>query len=157
MNYVEALNKPHPDAPRPYLFAAGGITDCPDWQKELAENLADLDFTFLNPRRANFPIDDPKAARAQITWEHELLWKADIIPFWFCAATLNPIVLYELGTHLSRASSGLPVEIVVGIEPGYERTQDVMIQTELTKLQVMVTYDLNVMASVLRGMIMKMK
>lgn len=157
MNYVEATNQPHPDAPRPYVFVAGGITDCPDWQTELRSLLEDLDFTLLNPRRADFPIDDPKAAREQISWEHEWLWKSDIISFWFCANTLNPIVLYELGSHLSRASSGLPVEIIVGIEPGYERTQDVMIQTELTKLPVMVVYDLNVLASVLRGMIMKMK
>lgn len=155
MNYVEAINQPHPEALRPYVFAAGGITDCPDWQKELIDNLQDLDFTLFNPRRANFPIHDPRAAREQIAWEHEWLWKSDIISFWFCANTLNPIVLYELGAHLSRAKLGHKVDIVIGIERGYKRTQDVMIQTELTKLPVTVVYDLNVLASVLRGMIMK--
>ena len=49
------------------LFLGGGITNCPDWQKELIELLKDTpDLVMFNPRRANFPIHDPNAAEEQI-------------------------------------------------------------------------------------------
>ncbi len=50
------------DGDGPSLFLAGGITGCPDWQRQLRDKLADTPLTLLNPRRANFPIDDPRAA-----------------------------------------------------------------------------------------------
>lgn len=116
------------------IFLAGGITGCPDWQTDLYEILAltsrwdanGPDLLILNPRRRNFPMDDPSAARAQITWEYEMLRRADIISFWFSAAQIQPIVLFEYGFWL-----GQDKPFVLGVEPGYVRRQDVMIQTEL--------------------------
>lgn len=110
------------------VFLAGGITGCPDWQAQMRGLLADEALTILNPRRADFPIHDPSAAEAQIAWEHRHLRRASLISFWFCAATLCPIVLYELG-----AWSMTDKPIVVGVEPGYERERDVRIQTSLTR------------------------
>ena len=66
------------------LFLAGGISNCPDWQAELIEKIKDLPgLTVYNPRRKNFPMDDPKAAEAQITWEYNKLKGVDGILFWF--------------------------------------------------------------------------
>jgi len=117
------------------VFLAGGITGCPDWQSDLYDLLqtitlhgnANPDLVVLNPRREDFPIYDPNAARTQIKWEFEMLRRADIISFWFCKDQIQPIVLFEYGYWLGQHSKPL----VVGIEPGYPRTQDVVIQTEL--------------------------
>lgn len=109
------------------VFLAGGITGCPDWQSEVADLIGDR-LIVVNPRRANFPIDDPSAAPEQIEWEFRHLHTVDRILFWFPAATLCPIALYELG-----AQSMTETPIAVGIEPGYQREQDVRIQIELAR------------------------
>ena len=115
------------------LFLAGGITNCPDWQKEVIEELKIIDnLTIYNPRRANFPIGDPDAAEQQITWEFNQLRDADIVIFWFSRGSLNPIVLYELGMWGN--SNERP--ILIGIDPEYERKQDVVIQTTLARPEV---------------------
>ena len=96
MHYVEALTEYEPGH-LPAVFLAGGITACSGWQQEIVAHLHDLPVVILNPRRANFPIDDPTAAPQQIEWEHRHLRKADAIAFWFPCETLCPITLYELG------------------------------------------------------------
>lgn len=133
MNYCEAPNHPNKLDQRPWLFLAGGITNCRDWQSELIELLIQNKGTIFNPRRKEFSVHNPKAAEEQIKWEYEYLWQADIISFWFSKETLNPIVLYELGAHLVRIKSKQagPPMIIIGIEDGYQRTQDVIIQTSL--------------------------
>lgn len=114
------------------VFLAGGITGCPDWQKEMVQALSHANLVLLNPRRKNFPMDDPNAAFEQIRWEHIGLRMVDAVLFWFCKDTLCPIVLYELGGR------SLVVEqpIFVGIEPGYQRERDVVIQTSFVRPEV---------------------
>lgn len=115
------------------LFLAGGISNCPDWQKDLIEKLKNFPkLTIYNPRRENFPIGDKDAAEEQITWEFNHLRDANIIIFWFSRGSLNPIVLYELGRWGN--SSNIP--ILIGIDPEYERKQDVIIQTQLSRPEV---------------------
>jgi len=112
------------------LFLAGGITNCSDWQSYVTKELSDVEhLTVYNPRRKNFPINDPKAAEEQITWEFIHLIDSDILFYWFAKGSLNPIVLYEYGAH------GIFTErpIVVGVDPLYERKQDVIIQTQLAR------------------------
>jgi hypothetical protein len=109
---------------RPALFLAGGITDCPDWQADAVGLLAHVPVVVFNPRRTNFPIDDPDAAPAQISWEFRHLWRADVVLFWFAGGpSVQPIVLYELGAH---AAAGRPV--AVGCDPDYRRRADVVLQ-----------------------------
>lgn len=112
----------------PTLFLAGGITGCPDWQAKLCDLLRDERLVVFNPRRADFDVTDPNAAATQIRWEHDHLRAADAISFWFSAATIQPIVLYELG-----AWSMTDKPLFIGIEPGYPRWQDVTIQTSLAR------------------------
>jgi len=125
------------------LFLAGGISNCPDWQAVLIEDIKDIpNLTVYNPRRKNFPIGDPNAAEQQITWEFNHLRDADIVIFWFSKGSLNPIVLYELGMWGN--SNNRPM--IVGIDEGYERKQDVEIQTRLSRPNIPIVYSLEEMS-----------
>lgn len=138
MVYVEAPNTIESD--KKSIFLAGGIQKCPQWQKYIVRKLYNLDIVVFNPRRENFPIEDPSAAEAQITWEFIHLRKADIISFWFCAESIQPIVLFELGSHLVLNSSK---PLVIGVDPGYERKQDVEIQTALVRPTIKIATSLD--------------
>jgi hypothetical protein len=126
MHYIEAV-QPY-NGNEASLFLAGGITGCPNWQKDLVTLLQDLPLTLLNPRRSQFSMDDPNATRMQIEWEHIHLRKATAIAFWFPQETLCPITLYELG-----AWSMTKKPLFVGVHPAYQRRQDVLIQTALVR------------------------
>lgn len=135
LEVIEAPNKYFVDERS--CFLAGGITDCPDWQAEvvsLLEAKGVKDVVLLNPRRANFDVSDPTASQKQIQWEHHALRDAGCILFWFPKETLCPIVLYELGAH--SVLSDKP--IFIGVDPGYERVEDVVIQTGLVRRNVRV-------------------
>lgn len=141
LHYLEGPNEmPDPATLQPWVFLAGGITDCPDWQTTICESLTDLDEgTLINPRREDFPMGDPKAGLIQIKWEFDMLWNwTDIFTMWFCKETIGPICLYELGAHLARcatamrAGSPIPFQrVVIGFDPDYERAFDVVTQTGL--------------------------
>lgn len=139
MKYVEALNKY--EGKGNSLFIAGGITNCPDWQAELVESLKNEDITILNPRRKNFPIDDPNASEEQIIWEFEHLKKADAVSFWFPKETLCPITLYELG-KISMTSK----KLFVGVHPEYKRKRDIEIQTKLLRPEIKIVYSIKDLA-----------
>lgn len=127
--YIEAPAE-IPYGQRPMVFLAGGISGCPDWQRPFADKLLTRSplLSVLNPRRQNFPMTDPTAAEAQITWEHHALRAAQAVSFWFTNTSVQPIVLYELG-----AWSMTHKRMFIGIEPGYAREQDVRIQTKLAR------------------------
>jgi len=142
MRYIEAIDECELSDTSQKLFLAGGITNCPDWQQEMRFELRKTDFTLLNPRRADFPIDDPSAALDQIEWEYNMLRRADKIMFWFPKETVCPIVLYELGAW---SMSNKP--IFVGVHPGYVRRQDVEIQTGLARPNVKINYSIAELAN----------
>lgn len=119
------------------LFLAGGITGCFDWQWQMKILLKYAHIVLLNPRRKDFPINDPSAAKAQIEWEYKHLRKASAILFWFPCETLCPIVLYELGSW-----SMTDKKLFVGVHPEYKRRQDVEIQTGLARPEIKIAYDL---------------
>jgi hypothetical protein len=112
------------------VFLAGGITGCPDWQDGAIKLFKAMgsDLILYNPRRLNFPIHDRSAAGEQITWEHEHLRLADAVLYWFCADTIQPIVLFELGKWIATDKP-----IFLGVDPRYQRAQDVIIQTRLER------------------------
>ncbi|MGW0712501.1 nucleoside 2-deoxyribosyltransferase domain-containing protein [Streptomyces sp. NPDC002643] len=123
MKYVEAPGEFESSGTA--LFLAGGITGCPDWQRDAVRQLEDLgcEATVLNPRRSSFPQDDPRAHDDQVGWEYAALQRADVILVWFCAETVQPVVLYELGFHAARGTT-----LVVGAHPQYERRRDIVAQ-----------------------------
>ena len=131
-------------------FLAGGITNCHDWQSKVIDELIRLDkeeqtmknnivkdynLVIFNPRRENFPINDPTAARNQITWEFDNLEMMDIFSMYFCAGESDqPICMYELGRNVAvlTALNDDPLYyICLSVENEYKRKQDVEIQMEL--------------------------
>ena len=140
MVYVEAPNiVPRTDRS---LFLAGSITGSRQWQSDLCDKIKTLDIVVYNPRRANFPIHDPHAAYGQIKWEYERLRDAGAISFWFAKETIGPIVLFEIG-----AWSMTKKPILVGVEPGYQRAQDVEIQLGLVRPEVRIRKTLDDLAN----------
>jgi len=126
------------------IFLAGGITGCPDWQSDLIVSITAFrdsidcknDITLYNPRRATFDVSDPNASEVQVAWEFDKLEKSGLIIFWFSNATINPIVLYELGMWGNSRNK----QIVIGVEEGYTRIQDVELQTKLARPDVKILY-----------------
>jgi hypothetical protein len=145
--YVEAPDEY--DGPGPSLFLAGGITGTFNWQDDAAARLADLPLTILNPRRKNFPIDDPSAAEGQIAWEFRHIRRATALLFWFPPETLCPIALFELGARTMVPEQAL----FVGTHPDYQRRADVEIQLRLARPEVRVVSDLGGLAEQVRAWI----
>ena len=126
------------------VFLAGGITNCPEWQNELISKFEKITpknicLDLYNPRRKNFPINNPNASEEQIEWEYNKMKEADIILFWFSGGSLNPIVLYELGMW----GNSRTTPIVIGIDNAYIRNQDVILQTKLARLEVKIVHNLD--------------
>lgn len=143
MKIYEAINEPDinilydPDSIK--VFLAGGITKCEDWQSLTIEGLTKFNLPNLlvfNPRRSNFDVTDPFASQKQIEWEFKYLNNMDIFTMYFAnSESVQPICMYELGRHIERMMHRFPSDwknrIIIGIEKGYSRTQDVIIQTKL--------------------------
>jgi hypothetical protein len=122
------------------VFVGGGISNCPDWQKQFVK-LVDMKISkmsatkdsdcqefilsMLNPRRLNFPIGDPSASEFQIAWEAEYLKQSKAIFLWFPKDSEGPISLFETGKW---AMSAKP--IFLGIEPGYPRSNELVAQVK---------------------------
>ena len=144
MTYIEALAEY--DGTEPSLFLAGGISGTVDWQADVVARLADLPLVILNPRRKNFPIDDPSAGPTQIEWEFRHLRRATAVLFWFPHETLCPIALYELGGRALVREQAL----FVGTHPDYQRRLDVVVQLRLARPEVAVVSDTAALAEQVR-------
>lgn len=120
------------------LFLAGGITNCPEWQNDVLDEFKKLPVTIFNPRRENFPIEDPNASVEQIKWEHRHLELADGIMFWFPKESICPIVLFELGKYLRNKTN-----LFIGTHLKYPRRQDVVIQTKLVREDLTIHTSIN--------------
>lgn len=118
------------------IFLAGGITDCPDWQKPTAERLtSETDLIVFNPRRKKFDVSKKdKESVKQIHWEHTYLGQVDIVMFWFPKESVCPITLLELGKFLMKPNT----QLYVGTDPEYPRRLDVEVQTKLERPNVKV-------------------
>lgn len=122
------------------VFLAGGITKCKDWQEEVIKYLEDYhlddNVIIMSPRCETFDITDKDASRKQIEWEFKYLSDMDLFSMYFCnSESVQPICMYELGRYISDMSHRFPFSIkdrvLVGVEYGYSREQDVLIQTRL--------------------------
>jgi len=121
------------------VFLAGGITKCKDWQSKVIKQLEPYGITIFNPRRNNFDISNRTEELKQITWEFRRLEEMDIFSMYFCdSESVQPVCMYELGRYICRMQERFPDEwkdrIVVGVEGGYSRADDVFVQTRLAGL-----------------------
>lgn len=120
-------------------FLAGGITGCSNWRKEvikeLVKNYEIDDLVIFNPQREKFDVTDSSATYEQIAWEFNYLNKMDIFSVYFTKDTIQPITLYELGRYVEVMKHTFPRDfykrIIISIEPGYTRVDDVITQTNL--------------------------
>jgi len=131
MNYIEAPQEF--DLGGRAIFLAGGISDTDNWQSQLIRLLRGIDATILNPRRAHFPMGDPREGRRQIEWEFRHLAKADLLAFWFPRETLCPVALFELGICAAGSRA-----LIVGAHPAYARRFDLEIQLRLRRPDMVV-------------------
>lgn len=143
---VENYNRQENDV---FCFLAGGITNCQEWQDRVIELLSDIDdnLVVFNPRRKNFPINDPNASLEQIQWEFNWLEQCDIFSMYFDGPTKSdqPICFYELGRNIERMKQRFPNNwmnrIVITCNANFKRINDVLIQTHLaTNGQIPVHY-----------------
>lgn len=117
-----------------FLFLGGGITGCPDWQKEMIERFKDeVHLVLCNPRRASFDITDQSMSEFQIEWEARHLHMCDAILFWFPYHTLCAITLFELGKYAAQGK-----KIFVGCHPAYTRKFDIEHQLKQFRPEIIV-------------------
>ena len=119
------------------VFLAGGISKCPNWQEVVTSHIKfgfdQTNLLVLNPRRDDFDVSNTKASEKQIVWEHDALNRCDTLLFWFPKDTPCPITLYELGNYCEKKPN-----LIVGVDPDYQRKLDVTIQTRLRRPDVKV-------------------
>lgn len=120
----------------PVVFLAGGISKCKDWQKEVIRELASESITLINPRQESFDVSDKNASFKQIEWEFNRLEKMDIFSMYFCnSESVQPICMYELGRNVLRMQNRFPSDwekrIIISVEKGYSRREDVVTQIYL--------------------------
>lgn len=120
------------------VFLAGGISNCPDWQKEVIERLSNDDklhgitVVIFNPRRDVFDFSDKEASLKQVSWEFNYLSKCDVFSMFFCdAPSVQPICFYELGRNIMSLQWRFDRWIdhfVLTVERGFSRIRDVDMQ-----------------------------
>lgn len=129
------------------LFLAGGISDCPDWQKEIIDLifeslLKNKDVVIANPRLSSGLEKTGFKAEQQIIWEWNALKNSKNISFWFPKETLCPITLFEYGKFLSDTSKN----IFCGADKRYKRFFDLTVQTRLERPKVKIHTNLSDLA-----------
>lgn len=132
---------------RTNVFLAGGITNCPDWQQKVIDQLlkerclSDTYVTIFNPRREEWDMNfGEEESIKQIEWEAKRFKKSNIFSFYFCnSESPQPITLFELGRYITLAATRYhdwKNRIIVSIENGYSRSLDVETQCRLMGLKV---------------------
>lgn len=122
-----------------FVFLAGGITNCQEWQNKIINILKNEDDNLIifNPRRKNFPINDPTASFEQIKWEFNYLEQCDIFSMYFDGSKQSdqPICFYELGRNIERMKQKFCKDwfnrITISVDTNFKRYKDVIIQTML--------------------------
>ena len=98
----------------------------------MKKNMDLSDLVIFNPRRDNFPIDDPNASKEQIKWKFDALSKSDIFSMYFVWETesTQPICFYELGKDLELRFPNFE-NVVITSESSFLRNIDVREQVSL--------------------------
>ena len=107
------------------VFLAGTIEmgNSPDWQAKAIRRLQDLDVSIYNPRRVVAPEEG--LVTEQIKWELRSIAKCEFVFFHFCADTISPISLYELG--LLQGNPLSTKKVVISCDPKYLRTTNIKV------------------------------
>jgi hypothetical protein len=130
-----------------FVFLGGSIEQglAEDWQTKLINSFGMCSITFINPRRDEWDasweqtINSPNFYE-QVSWELDMLDKADIIVMNFDPTTKSPISLLELGLY---ASSG---KLVVCCPDGFWRKGNVDIVCQRYNIPVFTNLETLVIA-----------
>ena len=107
------------------IFLAGGISNCPVWQDEVAKIVDTEKYDLINPRRRDDFESYGDIAAEQIAWEHDAFIWINACVFYFPNETLCPITLFELGKQLSYVGQDYVVRpLIIGWDPEYKRAFD---------------------------------
>jgi len=126
------------------IFLAGGITGCRPWQdwaiEMFRERLPEDKYVLFNPRRKEFPINDPNAAGEQIRWEFRHLNLMNYFFMYFDGPTESdqPICFYELGRYVDRLFTKYGHKInehcTICVNSAFHRKEDVIQQVQLATM-----------------------
>jgi hypothetical protein len=132
--------------PRPKtVFLAGTIDngDGSNWHEDLIENCQDLNVTFFNPRRKEWPTSPTREEMEyQIKWEQHHLDRADLIIMCLLDNSKSPISLLELGLYAQSK------KIIVFCNPAFYRWDNVRLTCEKYKIPLY-PFDLNTIRSII--------
>jgi len=142
MKEIQCPQRFEPNRTDVSLFIAGGISNCPWWQKDLVALLEDTNLVLLNPRRSEYNMANLNLEEDQIKWEHEHLKKATAYVFWFPRETVCPITLFELGAVTTPGGK----RVFVGTHPDYSRKRDIRWQMILRRPEIDVVNSLEKLA-----------
>jgi hypothetical protein len=115
------------------MFLAGSIEmgAAEPWQEQVVKAFP-FNVNIFNPKRDEWDssweqdINNPMFYE-QVSWELDMLDKADIIPMYFDPTTKSPITLMELGLHAQNTDwTGLP-KLIVCCPKGFWRKGNVNI------------------------------
>ena len=131
-------------AQKPSIFLAGSIEmgKAEDWQNLLISKIGKNFSIAFNPRRADF---DPAWKQGvneehfniQVTWELDMIERADVVAFYFQPGTVSPITLMELGI----VAASKPKAAFVCCPEGFQRKGNVDIVCERYGLRTYPTFD----------------
>ena len=112
---------------RQCVFLAGTIEmgNSPDWQADVIKAIQNYNVIVFNPRRV-LPPDGEDEITKQINWELEGLDVSKTVYLHFCANTISPISLYELGLLQSRGNN---TRIIIYCDKEYTRRLNVLTTT----------------------------
>lgn len=124
------------------IFMGGGIGECPNWQEDMIKL---LDKHCMSPSKIH--LFNPRweykwTSLQQIEWEYNKLKESDIIIMWFSRGGQNRIVFYELGMWVNSTNA----KAFIGIDPKFDRSEDVVIQTHLARPELTIYTNLEDLA-----------
>ncbi len=130
----------------PSVFLAGGAGGRHSWRKDFALMVSDTQWILLNPlTRSGWGKDNNSLVR-RTRWERQHLERATVQLFWFPAGQPCMVSLYELGV----CSTG-DRPIIAGVEKGYAKRDEVLVQMQLGRPEVNVVASLAELAEQLRS------
>ncbi len=131
------------------LFAAGSIEmgKAEDWQSLLPKRLkkskvGEIPITIFNPRRDNWNIKWKQSIynrqfANQVHWELDHIYESDVVAFYFCAGTLSPISLMELGI----CSQSKPDKTIVCAPKGFWRRGNIEVVCNRSHIKLVESID----------------
>lgn len=119
------------------VFIAGGISNCPDWQAYATKLLEAKDISVFNPRNKEFNGKGGIGYREHLKKNHHDLISSKAVAFWFPKNTFCSMALFELGIACQ-----LNKPLFIGVEPGYPREQDILVQVGLARPEVEVVFSI---------------